>query len=87
MDHSIDIPEEVIYNIDVQLLYKAIGSLTNEERRLIYELYFGEKTKIEEEIAKIIGKTRQAVNKQKKKILGKLKTLVAKPEKVQQQYI
>ena len=77
IDEHANTENEVIWVIDMELLADALRSLTDDERWLINELFLRDKPKTEDEIAAITGKTRQAVNKQKKKILKKLKMLVA----------
>lgn len=52
-------------------LFEVIRSLNSLERRLIYLKFYEEKT--DREVAKILGVSRQAVTKAKKKLLVKMK--------------
>lgn len=52
------------------LLNQALAQLTADERFIIFELYFGNKT--ERELAEQMHKTQQNINKMKRKILCKL---------------
>jgi RNA polymerase sigma factor (sigma-70 family) len=83
-DYSTNTEDEVFHAIDMELLTKALDSLTYGERRLIDDLFLRDKPKTEDEIAALSGITRQAVNKQKNKILKKLRKAVAENEKSQQ---
>jgi len=67
--------EEIIENkLLFEDLRKALDKLSAEERKLIDDIFFYEKT--EQEIANKIAKTQQAISKRKKKILGKLKKIL-----------
>ena len=83
-DDSANTEDEAIRAIELELLSEAVLFLPDDERRLIVELFLRDKPRTEDEIAAIMGKTRQAVNKQKNKILKNLKMSVAKTEKSQQ---
>lgn len=78
VDDSESTEDKIIRIADMEALAEALRSLSDEERWMIGELYLYNKTKTEDELALLIGKTRQVVNKQKKKILKKLEKLVAK---------
>ena len=66
-DNSEPFEDTVIRNI---LLNQALAQLTADERFIIFELYFGNKT--ERELAEKLHKTQQNINKMKHKILCKL---------------
>ncbi len=58
----------------LDMLSKALSKLTEDERILIGELFFNDKS--EREVAKEIGLSKTGVHKQKEKILSKLKNLL-----------
>lgn len=75
-DTKVNVEEEVIHNIMLQKLSKALEKLTAEELLLIDRLYTQMKT--EREIAEIMGISQKAVNKRKIKLLDKLKKFLEK---------
>lgn len=62
--------------VEFERLHKAILTLSKEEQWLIHELYFENQT--EREVAKQMGVYHNAVHKQKKRILEKLKKILEK---------
>ena len=64
---------EVIGQIEIEMLYRGLDSLNDDERELINALFFDGMT--EREYAKEVGVTQKAVNKRKHKVLEKLKNL------------
>ncbi|MGI6332882.1 MAG: sigma-70 family RNA polymerase sigma factor [Zhaonellaceae bacterium] len=58
----------------LDMLSKALLELTDDERFLIDELFFNDKS--EREVAKEIGLSKTGVHKQKEKILSKLRNLL-----------
>ena len=66
--------EEIIANKLLFDLRKALNKLSTEERKLIDDIFYYEKT--EQEIANKIAKTQQAISKRKKKILVILKNII-----------
>jgi len=66
-DNSEPFEDVVIRKI---LLNQALAQLTADERFIIFELYFSNKT--ERELAEKLHKTQQNINKMKRKILCKL---------------
>ena len=58
----------------LEILLKALETLTEDERFLIDEIYFKEKT--ESDVSVVKGISQPAVHKQKNKILKKLKKLI-----------
>lgn len=63
--------EQAMQNIESERLHKALSFLSDDERGLILQLYFLERT--EREVAEIMGVFHNAVHKRKQRILGKLK--------------
>ena len=68
------IEETIIRNIVREQLMKAFAKLSNEERLIIYGLYFDEKS--EREIARMMGISQAAIHKRRNRILEKLKKFV-----------
>ncbi len=58
----------------LDMLFKALSELTDDERFLIDELFFNDKS--EREVAKEISLSKTGVHKQKEKILSKLRNLL-----------
>lgn len=81
---SVCIEDDVLQKIDLQRLSEAIQSLAYDEQWLINELFLCGTPKTEREVAKETGLSQPAINKQKNKILKKLKYMVIKIEKSQQ---
>lgn len=70
-DQHESVEDQVFRKISLEQLYEALQRLTDAERSLIYALFFEEQT--ESQVGKILGITRQAVHKQKTRLLKKLK--------------
>ncbi len=70
-DQHESVEDQVFRKISMEQLYEALQRLTATERSLIYALFFEEQT--ESQVGKILGITRQAVHKQKTRLLKKLK--------------
>jgi len=68
------IEETIIRNIVCEQLMKAFAKLSNEERLIIYGLYFDEKS--EREVARMMGISQAAIHKRRNRILEKLKKFV-----------
>ena len=75
---------EVILRMEYRALCAALHQLDKDSRRLIHALYLADERKTERDLAKELGVSQNAINKQKKKILQKLKILVVKIQKSQQ---
>lgn len=83
-DDTQDVEAEAILRIECNILQSALCQLDEGSRLLIRALYLADKRSTERELAHKLGVSQNAVNKQKKKILKKLKLLVVKIEKSQQ---
>ena len=70
------VQNHILQKLQFERLYKAILTRSKEEQWLIHELYFEEQT--EREVAKQMRVYHNAVHKQKKKILEKLKKILEK---------
>lgn len=68
--------ETAIRNIQSQQLYKALSLLTDDERDLIEQLFFEERT--ERDLAVEYGLSQRGINKRKQRILKHLRELLKK---------
>lgn len=68
---GMDIEEQVAYKLLLDKLHSCLALLTEEERELIYALFFGEKT--EREWSAETGIPQKTINDRKRRILSKLK--------------
>lgn len=69
-----DVERRVIQNIKCEKLYSCLNELSDDERRLIFAIYFENKT--ENEVAYFLHTTQQNINKKKCRILCKLNKLL-----------
>ena len=69
-----DILERLIHREQLESLWSALQSLSDDERSLINELFFNDKK--EADLAEELLVTQQAISKRKKKILNKLKKMI-----------
>lgn len=83
-DETQNVETMAIVRIEHKSLVSAFSHLDEESRRLIYALYLADTRKTERELALEYGVSQVAINKQKKKILARLKFLVIKFQKSQQ---
>lgn len=74
VDQTQGIEEQVIHRLEVKQLYKALSLLSDDERYLIKQLYFEERS--ERDLAKEMGIYHNAIHKQKKQILARLKKIL-----------
>lgn len=75
-DHEADPEEQAIKNILYKQLHKAVELLPMQERRLIEDIYFYDKT--ERLAASEAGVSQKTIHKRKKQILKKLRRLMEK---------
>lgn len=73
-DESASAEDLAIRNFQVQQLHKALFVLSEDERYLIDQLYFQEKT--ERELAAQLGVSQNAINKRRQRILERLRGLL-----------
>ena len=83
-DETQDVEAEVILRMEYRALCAALHQMDKDSRLLIHALYLADERKTERDLAKELGVSQNAINKQKKKILQKLKILVVKIQKSQQ---
>ena len=69
-----DVERRVIQNIKFEKLYSRLNELSDDERKLIFAIYFENKT--ENEVASFLHTTQQNINKKKRRILCKLNKLL-----------
>ena len=81
MDDRVNVEETAIQMVQSKALYSALRHLDTPSYQLIYDLYLKDRRWTERALAKHLGVSQNAINKQKKKILRKLKILVVKAEK------
>lgn len=72
---SYNLENQVIHNFELSCLRKALRSLTKDELYIIGELFYFEKT--QSNVALKLGVTQQEVSRRKRKILKKLKSIIA----------
>ena len=72
-DDSVDVEGSALVSAQVKSLYAALKQLDLLGYRLIHELYLADKRKTERGLAREWGVSQNAVHKQKKKVLEKLK--------------
>ena len=75
-DVYVDVERDAITQIMIKNLRHAFRQLTEEERELIDSLYYQEES--ERQYAAVLGISQKAVNKRRRKVLGKLKALLEK---------
>lgn len=73
-EESCNVEEQVLHKLQVRELHKACFLLSDDERDLIDRLFFQEQT--EREIASEYGLSQNAINKRRKRVLDKLRTLL-----------
>lgn len=73
-DKSIDIEEEIAKKIMIEAVLEAMTNLDKEEKLLIQELFFYEKSEVE--LARESGVARTTIQSRKYKILSKIKKLI-----------
>jgi RNA polymerase sigma factor (sigma-70 family) len=69
-----DIVDKLIHQEKLEALWSALQSLSEDERSLIDELFFNEKS--ERELSAIISVPQKTINDRKKRILLKLRRLI-----------
>ena len=72
-DLNPSVEDEILHEIDLEILRRALKTLTDEELLIIHERYLIGKPKTENEIAQRLGVTQQAVSRRNLRILAKLK--------------
>ena len=75
-DESLGPEEQAILRMEIEQLYKAILCLSEDDRYLIVQLYFEERT--ERELAEELGLSQKGINKWKQRIIRHLRELMKK---------
>ena len=73
-EETLSLDEWIIRRLEIEQLHKALNVLSDDERYLIIQLYFEERT--EREVAEELGVYHNAVHKQKMRILAKLRKIL-----------
>lgn len=73
---AVSIEEQVVEELLHEHLRRCISLLTEEEQKIIYALYYEQKT--EREYAKTLGISQKGVNKRRHKALAHLRALIKK---------
>ena len=76
LDDGENVEDQVLRKMQREMLHKALSLLSDEEEELIRLLFFEDRT--EREVAEFMGIYHNAVHKQKKRILHKLKNILKK---------
>lgn len=69
-----DVAEQVISEMMIESLHKAIDLLDDEDHQLIHLLYFDEQT--QQHCSEVFGVDQSTINRRKKRILKKLKNIL-----------
>ena len=75
-EETLSLDEWIIRRLEIEQLHKALNVLSDDERYLIIQLYFEERT--EREVEEELGVYHNAVHKQKIRILAKLRKILEK---------
>lgn len=73
-EESISTEDQAIRNMEIQQLHKALSLLSDDERYLMEQLYFQERT--ERNLATELNLSQNAINKRRQRILDKLRELM-----------
>ncbi len=76
MKHSYNLEQDVLLKEQIDIIHNALSKLTDEEHKIIKELFFNRKT--ERQLAKELNYKRDKVKYIKNKILDKLKKVLIK---------
>lgn len=67
------VEDDALHEIELEIMRRALKTLTDEELRIIHALFLSKKKLTEEKLAKEMGVSHQAISKRKARILKKLK--------------
>ncbi len=70
-DESVE--DKVIRNLDLEILHRALHSLSKEEYRIIECLYLADETMTERALAQVLGKSQPYIHRLKMKIFDKIR--------------
>lgn len=73
IDDSVNIEEQVIHEIELEMLRRALKTLTDEELKIIYGLFLGKERLSERELSRRLGIPQKTINNRKHRIFKKLK--------------
>ena len=69
--HSVE--DAVIREIDLEILRRALKSLTDDELKIVRSLYLSDNPMSERQLSKELGVSQKTVNNWKRRVLDKLK--------------
>lgn len=75
-DTNMNTEDDTIKNLNIEVLHRALTTLTDEEFSIINLLYLSKEPLSEEKIGEMLGITQQGVSKRKQSILKKLKKIL-----------
>ena len=67
------VEDDALHEIELEIMRRALKSLSDEELKIIHALFLSKKKLTEEKLAKEMGVSHQAISKRKARILKKLK--------------
>ncbi len=73
-EDALSLDDWMIRRLEIEQLHKALNVLSDDERYLMIQIYFEERT--EREVAEALGVYHNAVHKQKMRILAKLRKIL-----------
>lgn len=73
---AVSVEDGVIHEIELEMLRRALKTLSVDELIIIHELYLAEKTLTERELSEKIGIPQRTINHRKQSILKKLKKIL-----------
>ena len=71
-DETVNIEDRVIHEIELEILRRALKTLTDEELRIIYALFLGKERLSERELSRKLGIPQKTINNRKHRIFKKL---------------
>lgn len=66
------VEDDALHEIELEIMRRALKTLTDEELRIIHSLYLSKKKLTEDKLAKEMGVSHQAISKRKERIFKKL---------------
>ena len=68
-----NVEDDALHEIELEIMRRALKSLTDEELKIIHAIFLSRKKLTEEKLAQEMGVSHQAISKRKARILKKLK--------------
>lgn len=76
VDESTDIEEKVIHEIELEMLRRALQTLSDDELKMIHSLYLSDSTLTERELGEKLGVPQTTISYRKRRILKKLENIL-----------